>query len=864
MNVLSKITRRQLAGNRTRTAVTVIGIILSVAMITAVTTLMASLYDYGVRAAKDIRGNWYAKLGAANSEVVQRLAADERVEDIFFMRYDGCELTDPTMTAKTPFIAVSAVSPEFFDNMGIALAAGRLPENGTEVVLPNGDEAEIGTEVTIDLGERTRHGAPLYRTDSLSVKETWEPGEKRTYTVVGIYTPNRAEENSGPCYNYITVIEGDPVAGANAGGRRVDVFIRTYKPMDATAVYDEITAPGVNKEVGVILSDSYINGDLFQYLDVSQLVRNAFFILGVLMLGVITAGSVLMISNAFMISAAERRRQFGLLSSVGATAKQIRKSVFLEGAYLLIPSLPIGMLLGISAVGAGLGALRGLVLQVTGNKNVTLHLHVSLPALAAAAVIGAVTVFVSALHPARVAAGAGAIELIRRSDDNERLIHASRKSCLGIVGKIARNYDKRDRRRRVSTVLSLALSVMLFLLTCSLALSMREYLEAQSMSRGDVWVYYRNYDAPAVFDFYRECTDDKRINKSALNVCVSSGRIYADSAMLTGAALTEDGSAPKCSVLILDNDSYLAFLEAAGLSRAGLYDTDRPVAIGLCGRTHRESDRSPYITSRDFTGVTGEIRFGEGYRVETSTGLITRDDGTAEMPGTHYPDNTLFLAAFTDVVPWGEVRVSSEPRIVISEKTLFVFGEDTFLRHAGLEAYLSCLTDRHNEVAQDLLRKLESAEDIRQPYYVTDELDGRDTGRSRIVIAQVLSYGLTLLMALVTVANVMNTVSSGVTLRTRDFAVLRSLGMSGKDFRRLRIIESLGYSSKAVLPAVALSLGMLAVLGYLLPDTTVVMPWIEAVCAAAVVFLILLVTEKAAFDRIMRGNTADEIRMENV
>ena len=87
--------------------------------------------------------------------------------------------------------------------------------------------------------------------------------------------------------------------------------------------------------------------------------------------------------------------------------------------------------------------------------------------------------------------------------------------------------------------------------------------------------------------------------------------------------------------------------------------------------------------------------------------------------------------------------------------------------------------------------------------------------------------------------------------------------MSGKDFRRLRIIESLGYSSKAVLPAVALSFGVLAVLGYFLPDTTVVMPWIEAACAAAV-FLIVLVTEKAAFDRIMRGNTADEIRTENI
>lgn len=871
MSVLSKVTRRQLSGNRTRTAVTVIGMILSVAMITAVTTLMTSLYDYGVRAARDARGNWYAKFGASNSTVMEKIASDERVSEIFYMRYDGCELIDPSMTSSKSYIAVSAVSSNFFENMELHLTAGRLPENGSEMVVPTGNSLKIGTTVTVNLGERMSNGCPLHRSSGIengtfsSVKESWEPGNERTYIIVGTYKPNRFEKTSNPCYNYLTVIEGDTIAEANAGGRRADIFIRTYKPMDSFAVYDELTSRNSPLYANdSILADSETHSDLLRYYDINRLAPNTFVILGALALAVITVGSVLMISNAFMISASERRRQFGLLSSVGATAKQIRKCVFLEGMYLLAFSLPIGILLGIGTVGIGLGALRGLVLQVTGNKAVTFRLYVSALSLAVSALIGTVTVFISALRPAHFAAKSSAIDLVHRSTDDTRLANAGRKSAFGIIGKIVRNYDKRDRRRRRSTVMSLSLSVMLFLLTCSLALSMRSYLSSQGTSRGDVWVYYSSRDATRVFDLYRECTEGSGIiKKKALNAHIDHANLYADSTMLAEAALSGDGSPTRASILVLDDDSYLAFLETAGLSRAELYDTDSPVAIGICGRQYRTEDYSPYLTSRDFTGVTGEIRYGLGYRVETATGLIMLDDGTAEPPGTHYPDNTLILAAVTDAVPWGENHTSSYPRLIISEKTLFSLGVDTYMRHAKVDAYLSCLTDRHNELTEDLQHKLDTARDIGN-YHINDELDGQDTGRSRIVIVTVLSYGLTLLMTLVAAANVMNTISSGVSMRTRDLSVLRSLGMSDKSFAELRITESLRYSFKAAVPAIITSVALMLAFGRFVPSVMVVIPWSAITGSVIAVFLIVILTEKAAFSRIMKKNAAEEMRKESV
>ena len=68
-------------------------------------------------------------------------------------------------------------------------------------------------------------------------------------------------------------------------------------------------------------------------------------------MGVIIIGSVALIYNAFAISVSERARHLGMLSSIGATKKQKRNSVFFEGAVIGTVSIPIGILAGLAGIG---------------------------------------------------------------------------------------------------------------------------------------------------------------------------------------------------------------------------------------------------------------------------------------------------------------------------------------------------------------------------------------------------------------------------------------------------------------------------------------------------------------------------------
>ena len=81
-----------------------------------------------------------------------------------------------------------------------------------------------------------------------------------------------------------------------------------------------------------------------------QLRMTLFSLAGIIM-SVIIIGSVALIYNAFAISVSERARHLGMLSSVGATKKQKRNSVFFEGAVIGAISIPIGILAGIAGIG---------------------------------------------------------------------------------------------------------------------------------------------------------------------------------------------------------------------------------------------------------------------------------------------------------------------------------------------------------------------------------------------------------------------------------------------------------------------------------------------------------------------------------
>lgn len=108
--------------------------------------------------------------------------------------------------------------------------------------------------------------------------------------------------------------------------------------------------------------------------------------------------------------------QFGILSSIGATPKQLRNSVLFEGLCIGIVGIPIGIVIGI-------GSIRVVLYMVATNfrnilyEEVPLTLSINVPTLVMAAVVSMMTILISAYMPARKAANTPVMESIRQTND---------------------------------------------------------------------------------------------------------------------------------------------------------------------------------------------------------------------------------------------------------------------------------------------------------------------------------------------------------------------------------------------------------------------------------------------------------------
>ena len=107
-------------------------------------------------------------------------------------------------------------------------------------------------------------------------------------------------------------------------------------------------------------------------------------------------GSILLIYNAFSISVSERTKQFGLLSSIGATKRQLLRSVLFEALFLSVIGIPLGILAGIAGIGVTLELTKNMFMSfLQYNTDAVMDLYVSKAAVAAATLVGLITVLIS-------------------------------------------------------------------------------------------------------------------------------------------------------------------------------------------------------------------------------------------------------------------------------------------------------------------------------------------------------------------------------------------------------------------------------------------------------------------------------------
>lgn len=866
MSIFNKVTLEILKKNKTRTIVTIIGIILSASMFTAVTTTVSSVQNYMVKNAIYNEGDWHVSAEETDKSFFDFLKNpaeyfdDPETANVFqkgeiksyvYNQQLGYAYAEGCTNEYKPYLYVIGADKHFFETMPVHLTGGRLPQKSDEIILPehlaeNGEVYyKVGDVLSLEMGNRVSDGYllgqhnPYQKPEEGAAEslETLEILETRTYTVVGFYERPRFENFSAPGYTAISVM--DKVRPEDA---LYNFYFKMKDPKDALEWF------------GYLPGASY-NSSVLAYSGVSDFVGfySVLYGLSAILCGLIMFGSVSLIYNAFSISVSERTKQFGLLSSIGATKKQLRHMVLFEAGLVSVIGIPLGILAGVGGMGVTFYFIGNAFRTLT-DYAVPLTLCVYPISIVAACVITLITVLISAWIPSKRATMVTAVEAIRQSGDvklskREQNRHGKKSSSLGekfayrffgLPGMIADKYYKRSKKKYRATVISLFMSIVLFVSASAFTSYLTDSIERGFEKNGYDIIY--SYD-PAMYMTYEEIESgaiSDMISHSELSELFdeAEGVTSATYAAKKTSRVKIDGEEVFLCAVFVEDSVFEEFLKQHKLDKETFTDTAEPRGVAIDGNTFFDYEAEKFVTKHFLKTQECEIT------MENDTDQITLRVG-AVVEGRPY-----FVG---DVYELSVVYPYSLRDVVLQEYTENNFGEHFILSDDHKASYESM----KNVVVEHGLSK----------GYLYDYEEGVEENRTLILIVNVFSYGFIVLISLIAAANVFNTVSTNISLRRREFAMLKSVGMSHKEMSRMMNFECVLYGSRAILYGLPVSVLITWFIYRVISEgftTGFYLPWEAIMIAVFSVFAVVFATMMYSMRKIQADNPIEALKNENL
>ena len=902
MNILTQYTLRCLKQNRVRTLVTLIGIILSVALFTAVAEGAWSGRQYMIDVTTAEVGSFHGWYEELNDEELAALRSQPQLTRVETLDSVGWALAGDAKKV-FPYLRIASMSPGFPELVSVRLLEGRMPNNNRELLISDrasittGAQLRVGQTLRLSVGQRIdAEGLPLgEHSPYLFEGESLIDVEERIYTVVGVYD------------RFTTSVESSELPGSlaltvGAAGRDHKAFFTLERVADAIAFVDAHSY-GAKGEV---------NKDLLLYSGASrnQNLVEVLFGLVAILFALIFFGSVSLIYNAFSISVSERTRQFGLLKSIGATDRQIRRSVLTEALLLCAVALPLGLLLGCGGIGLALRFLRpafNRIINIEGAENIPIRLALSVPALLLAAGVGLLSVLVSAWIPARRSVRLSPIAAIRQSRDVKIRPRSIRVSPLtarlfGFPGTLAAKNFKRSRKQYRATVLSLFLSVVLFISAFSFADYLRQDV-AGSANRyaSDLIVSFVNtetnsplYQPKAERDrLLAELSRTEGVTEAAcggilggmaeLRMPVSAlsetasrwipqergqalgyPTVYFVSEALYEALCEEAGMDPEAGQAV----AYLKMHteESHGLNTVYItFDILRPDALPLELEASWDVNIPGYrLLDSEMDPKTGKII---SYAFYPEDAELEADGSPKETellrlgPEEVRPKRKLTIGGAVEKLPLAALREDFSLYFPISRAEELLGTEEAL----SFDYYFNA--ERHGPAAKAMAEKLKEL-GLNNCASVFDTREGQESSLALLLIINVFTFGFIVLISLIAAANVFNTISTNVALRRREFATLKSVGMGDQAFGRMMRFECLLYGCKALLfglpVSFVISYGVFLAVERSFRGAGFRIPWAAMGIAAGSVFLVVFVTMLYATGKIRKDNPIDALKRETL
>ncbi len=897
MNVFNKVTLQSLKKNKIRTIVTIIGIVLSAAMICAVTTFASSIYNYALDNAKYIDGDWHGSAEDTNFHTYKFIKNDSKVSKSVYGQHIGYAKLENSINEFKPYLFLMGASSGFEDMMPVHITSGKYPTSTDEILIPkhlyeNGNVSfSLGEKIKLSLGQRALDGyymgqqnpCYVYDADNEAVPngEIFVPLFEKEYTVVGFYERPTFENYSAPGYTAITV------ADDNSESEFYSVWFKMKNPKD---VYDFIHE---NPFSGTTNSSVLRYSGVSRYEGYNSMIVS----MAAIVIILIMIGSISLIYNAFSISVSQRTQQFGLLSSIGATKKQLKKMVLFEALTVSAVGIPLGIISGVGGI--------GITLIFVGNKfksllgyPIPLKLNVSLISIIVAVVVSLVTVLISAFIPSKRATKVSAIEAIRQSKDISVKSEKIRTSKIiyklfGLSGMLANKYYKRSKRKYRATVLSLFMSVVLFVSASAFTGALTDSVdESIGNVKYDILVigHENEFDNVSVYDLLDEIKNVKGVNDVA---CAKTDTFLAkiDVYLITNEFLEyyrqsevlNDEKIEFASVYtnlrFIDDYSFKTLINKYKFNESDYYNKDNPLAIAVEGASLFDTTVGKYVSCKVLKSDKSSITINFPKNIDGYYYAGSEEEQNGEMLYTYRnsdnPEDVMYLTEeeayksiknnIGKVIYDAPYYVEANSRLVLLyplSMREYVLTKDN--PNDSSYSYL-ITTDNHNETVKRL-------EDVMSKHgllnlRIRDVAADREEERNIVTIIQVFAYGFIVLISLIAAANVFNTISTNIALRRREFAMLKSVGMTAKGFNLMMNYECLLYGTRSLLLGLPVSIGISYLIhlaisqGYVHKFT---LPIGAIAIAVFSVFIVVFATMMYSMSKIKKENPIDALKSDNL
>ena len=848
MSILNDLTIKNLKLNKKRTIVTIIGIILSTALMVGIGLLFSSFQDYMIRETISYNGKYEAEYGDVSLDKLNSI--DKKDFSYFYQKAIGFSKFDSANEYK-PYLYISSVNKEYFNELH--LISGRFAENDSELVISNhintngGASYKIGDIITLKYGERVVEGINTLANNEYYEEETLNIVGEKTYTIVGIVERSNFEDYSASGYSTFTLDMNDKEGIVN-------VFVMFNNKKKIIKQSEDLA-----KKLGYDNAISY-NSTLLALYGESTYgnIMKSMITMIVIMLSLVSIGCIVVIYNSFAISVMERKKEFGLLSSIGATKKQLSYTVFFEA---LIEGI-IGIILGICGAYIGIGTVILIINNLIGDILVLkLNLVTNIVFIIIPVIFMILVIFISALVPSRRAAKVSPIEAIRQNDDikiNKKKIKTGKlvNKLFGIEGEIALKNIKRNKKKYRVTIVSLFISIVLFI---SFSSYMNYTIDTASSVMGEVPYDYQisyfgddnDIDALDKISEIIKSNDVKEyISYSASNLSIIGNYTYSDEYLdFYKSAYGDDGikaltnlKYQYISIYILDDISYNKYKELIGLDKDSVILLNKFKGVSY-GNNKRVNYDIPVINNGDI-----------------NIKICNFDDNDEDVDTTKYCnkkiDNIFVTNKSFDLIE--EFSYMSDFKLIVNKKLY-----DNISDSGTHYTQFNIISDNTDNIDK-LTKELDKYDNVNY----TNVKESMKQANNMILVIKILMYGFIGLVTLIGVTSVFNTISTSMALRKREFAVLRSIGLTRKGFNKILFFESLFFGLKSLIYAIPVSLGVTIIIHYALADmmsiNSIVIPWKAIIISIVSVFVIVLLTMMYSTSKIKKHNIIEQIREENI